>query len=248
MRARDVMSSQVVTVAAAASLREALAAMDRTGLSKLPVLSAGRVHGLLTARGLRRALRADGAGLMETAVADLIDRELTFVDPDLPLSEVLVELQSSPALLVGESGRLLGIITARDVARVAGPWLLVMEVEATLRGFIARRLAMRSRRWWEELLPESVARSWERERFDPDEAELPPGIRHLTHGTWWQYQAIIEFNWDVFSRAFRKRDEALGHLATVHDCRNRLAHGLSLNAEQLASLQAGARYLLKRMR
>lgn len=247
MRARDVMWPQVVTVSAGATLREALAHMDQAGLSKLPVLDGGRVVGMLTVRALRRTLRADGDTLLQSPVVDLAERELTFVDPDLPLTEVLVELQSAPALLVGEHGRLLGIITARDVARVAGPWLLVQEVEHDLRGLIARRLDLLSPRWYEERVPEAVARAWSHEHFEPDEDALPAGERCLRHATWWQYEAIIDHNWEAFSPVFRQREEALGHLSLVHDCRNRLAHGLPLTPGHLADLQVAARYLLKRM-
>lgn len=248
MLARDVMSHQVVTVPATATLREALTAMEDAGLSKLPVTDGGRVLGMLTARGLRLALRRDGGAVLDAPVRDVIDPELTFVDPDLPLSEVLVELRSAPALLVGKHGRLLGIITARDVARVAGPWLLVMEVEHGLRALINRRLSVLSPRWWEHCLPEPVARAWSHERFDPEEAGAPLGERYLAHATWWQYEAIIEYNWEhAFARVFRDRKEAMGHLQAVHDCRNRIAHGLPLSPEQQAALQAGVRYLLKRL-
>ena len=53
--------------------------------------------------------------LLESTVAEVMETSFPIVDVDASLNEVFKRLQTSPAVLVEEYGRITGIITRHDV-------------------------------------------------------------------------------------------------------------------------------------
>ena len=53
--------------------------------------------------------------LLESAVSDVMEASFPIVDVDASAQEVTQRLQTSPAVLVEEYGRITGIITRHDV-------------------------------------------------------------------------------------------------------------------------------------
>jgi cystathionine beta-synthase len=93
---------------------EALAKMDEYGLTQIPVLEEGRSVGALReSRVLAKVL--NNRDLLESPVSRVMDASFPIVDVDASSSEVTRELQSSPAVLVEEYGRITNIITRHDV-------------------------------------------------------------------------------------------------------------------------------------
>jgi len=104
----------LVWVAPNDKLADALAKMNDLGLTNLPVLEAGRSVGSVREnRALSKVVK--NRNLLESAVSEVMEASFPIVDVDASSNEVTKRLQSSPAVLVEEYGRLVGIITRHDV-------------------------------------------------------------------------------------------------------------------------------------
>ena len=95
-------------------LADALAKMNELGLTQLPVLEDGRPVGSVREnRALSKVVK--NRDLLESPVSEVMEASFPTVDVDASSSEVTRRLQSSPAVLVEEYGRIVGIITRHDV-------------------------------------------------------------------------------------------------------------------------------------
>jgi len=104
----------LVSVKPADSVAEALAKMDDLGLTQIPVLDEGRAVGALREnRVLAKVVR--NRELLDSPVSEVMEASFPTVDVDVSSSEVTRRLQTSPAVLVEEYGRIIGIITRHDV-------------------------------------------------------------------------------------------------------------------------------------
>jgi cystathionine beta-synthase len=104
----------LVWVAPNDKLADALAKMNELGLTQLPVLDNGRPVGSVREnRALSKVVK--NRELLEAPVSEVMEASFPTVDVDASSSEVTRRLQSSPAVLVEEYGRIVGIITRHDV-------------------------------------------------------------------------------------------------------------------------------------
>ncbi|MEP6817993.1 MAG: pyridoxal-phosphate dependent enzyme [bacterium] len=104
----------LVSVAPPDKVSEALAKMNELGLTQIPVLVEGRPVGSLREnRVLSKVVR--NRHLLEAPVSEVMEASFPTVDVDASAQEVTQQLQSSPAVLVEEYGRIIGIITRHDV-------------------------------------------------------------------------------------------------------------------------------------
>ena len=88
--------------------------MDEQGLSQIPVLDEGKAVGALREnRVLAKVVR--DRDLLNTPVSEVMESPFPIVDVDASSTEVTKRLQASPAVLVEEYGRIVGIITRHDV-------------------------------------------------------------------------------------------------------------------------------------
>lgn len=95
-------------------LSEALTKMNELGLTQIPVLEDGRPVGSLREnRVLAKVVRDHH--LLHAPVSEVMEASFPTVDVDAGAQEVTQQLQSSPAVLVEEYGRIVGIITRHDV-------------------------------------------------------------------------------------------------------------------------------------
>ncbi|MCU1268065.1 MAG: Cystathionine beta-synthase [Acidobacteria bacterium] len=93
---------------------DALAKMDELGLTQLPVLEEGRpVGSVREGRVLAKVVR--NRDLLEAKVSEVMEASFPTVDVDASSNEITRRLQTSPAILVEEYGRIVGIITRHDV-------------------------------------------------------------------------------------------------------------------------------------
>ena len=104
----------LVWVAPSDKLADALAKMNDLGLTNLPVLEEGRPVGSVR-ENRALSLVVKNRDLLESAVSEVMEASFPTVDVDASSNEVTKRLQSSPAVLVEEYGRLVGIITRHDV-------------------------------------------------------------------------------------------------------------------------------------
>nr|AIA12141.1 Pyridoxal-phosphate dependent enzyme [uncultured bacterium] len=104
----------LIVAAPTERVADTLAKMSEYGLTQIPVLEDGRSVGSLREnRVLSKAL--GNRDLLEAPVSEVMDASFPIVDVDASLSEIMRELQSSPAVLVEDYGRITGIITRHDV-------------------------------------------------------------------------------------------------------------------------------------
>ena len=104
----------LVWVAPDDKLADALAKMNELGLTQLPVLEDGRPVGSVREnRALSKVVK--NRDLLESPVSEVMEGSFPTVDVDASSNEVTRRLQSSPAVLVEEYGRIVGIITRHDV-------------------------------------------------------------------------------------------------------------------------------------
>ena len=104
----------LVSVTPIETVAEALQRMDELGVTQIPVLEEGRVVGSLREnRCLAKVVR--NRELLNSPVSEVMEASFPTVDVDASSSEVTRRLQTSPAVLVEEYGRIVGIITRHDV-------------------------------------------------------------------------------------------------------------------------------------
>ena len=96
------------------TVRDAITTMNRFGVSQLPVFDKGNLVGSLCESALfQRSM--DTPEVMELTVGDLLDPPLPTVGPDEDVYAVVQLLKSSPAVLVRDALKYLGIVTRFDV-------------------------------------------------------------------------------------------------------------------------------------
>lgn len=104
----------LVSVSSTDTVADALEKMDSLGLTQIPVLDEGRATGSLREnRVLAKVVR--NRELLTSQVSEVMEGSFPIVDVDASSSEVTKKLQTSPAVLVEEYGRITGIITRHDV-------------------------------------------------------------------------------------------------------------------------------------
>lgn len=96
------------------TVAEVLAKMNENDLSQIPVLDEGRSVGSLRDSHVLGKL-LDNRDLLNSFVSDVMDESFPVVDVDASINEVTKELHESPAVLVEEYKRIIGIITRHDV-------------------------------------------------------------------------------------------------------------------------------------
>jgi len=139
--ARDVMTPHVQTVGPEADLTAAMRLMVRRDVKRLPVVDRdGELIGIVSRADILRAMAAlpepvreagiDAHALART-VSDVVTTGVPVVLPEAPAEEVLGKLLECPlrrAVVTGEGGRVLGLITDRAVLLRASPderpWLM----------------------------------------------------------------------------------------------------------------------------
>jgi cystathionine beta-synthase len=96
------------------TVAEALEKMDELGLTQIPVLDEGRSVGSLREnRVLAKVVR--NREMLTSPVSEVMESSFPILDVDASSSEVTKKLQTGPAVLVEEYGRIIGIITRHDV-------------------------------------------------------------------------------------------------------------------------------------
>jgi cystathionine beta-synthase len=107
----------LVSLAPAASVRQALNLMSTYGIAEIPVIDGADCVGSLSEGSLMARTLEDGT-LLERSVADVMGAPYPVVDAHLPLERLTALLsRDTPAVLVRREGRLGGIITRYDVLR-----------------------------------------------------------------------------------------------------------------------------------
>ncbi len=139
-RCRNVMTSDVITIHADATVDEAIALLLEHGISGLPVVDDGNLLlGLITEFNLLESIT--NPDLKEQSVRKVMSTDLMTVDEDtIPLKVVtLMQEHRIRRIPVVRGNELVGVISRRDVLRY------VTENEEILRGFLDELKALAGR-------------------------------------------------------------------------------------------------------
>jgi IMP dehydrogenase len=128
-RAESGMVLSPVTVSPNLALRDALATMREHDVSGLPVVEGDRPVGILTARDIRFERNLD------QPVSALMTRELVTVSPGVSNDEAreLLHRNRIEKLLVVDGGKLVGLITIKDILQADRNPLAVKDAKGRLR-------------------------------------------------------------------------------------------------------------------
>ncbi len=113
MKAKDIMNQDVIYAELPNSREYVLELFKKHEISAVPVVKEGRLVGIVTRKDILRKIEEDQLALLMTP-------DPVHVTPDTELSEVVRILTSTAfrRLPVVEDGKLVGIITVRDIVRV----------------------------------------------------------------------------------------------------------------------------------
>ena len=111
---------RLLSVAPGDTVSEALAQMDKYGVTQMPVMEEGKPVGSVRENRLMAKVLGD-RDLLSTPVADLMEASFPVIDVDASSSEVIKLLRRNPAVLVEEFGRITGVITRHDMLDVPNP-------------------------------------------------------------------------------------------------------------------------------
>jgi len=114
-----VKGNRLVSAEPAGRAVEAVSTMAKENLGSLVVMEQGRMVGMLTFHELLRALASRGGALGELRVGDIMSRDPVTAAPEMEVNDLRRTMLESGAryLPVMQDGRLLGVISFRDVAK-----------------------------------------------------------------------------------------------------------------------------------
>jgi cystathionine beta-synthase len=106
---------KLISVSPHDSVRDAISRMDQSGISQLPVIdSEGKsVGSVRESRLMARAL--DDRETLEQPIIEAMEASFPVVDESIDTKSCVALLRNSPAILIEEFGRVVGIVTRHDV-------------------------------------------------------------------------------------------------------------------------------------
>jgi CBS domain-containing protein len=114
-----VKGSRLLSIEPSGRAVDAVATMAKENLGSLVVLERGRMIGVLTFHEILRALADRGGALGDTRVSELMVRDPVCAAPEMEVNDLRRTMLESGAryLPVMQEGKLLGVISFRDVAK-----------------------------------------------------------------------------------------------------------------------------------
>ncbi len=129
---KDIMNKKVLTIEPDKKLRDAARIMNENDVGSLIVVKGGEVVGIITERDVVRAT-AEGLNPDETKVSDLMTTEVFTVLPETSVLKA-IEMMRAHGIrhlpVVDGEGRLVGIVSLRDLAHAAALQLLINRIVA----------------------------------------------------------------------------------------------------------------------
>jgi CBS domain-containing protein len=114
-----VKGSRLLSIEPSGRVVDAVSTMARENLGSLVVMEQGRMVGMLSFHELLRALASRNGTLGELKVSDIMVRDPVTAAPEMEVNDLRRTMLESGAryLPVMQDGRLLGVISFRDVAK-----------------------------------------------------------------------------------------------------------------------------------
>lgn len=114
-----VKGNRLLTIEPGGRVADAVATMAAQNLGSLVVIDGGRMTGMLTFHELLQALAKRGGSLGDLKVSDVMVRDPVTATPDMEVNDLRRTMLETGAryLPVMQEGKLLGVISFRDVAK-----------------------------------------------------------------------------------------------------------------------------------
>ena len=122
IKVAEVMTSEVITVGADEKARKVAMLMDKHGVGCVIVTDAyGRPIGIITERDLISRVMAKGLNADEVMCREIMSSPLITIEPQAPITVAMNKMAKNKIrrLVVLDKGKLVGIVTERDILRVA---------------------------------------------------------------------------------------------------------------------------------
>jgi len=120
LKARDIMSKTLLTICLEASLKDAIELLVANGISGLPVIDdENKLVGIITEKDIINF--AFSGNLNNTRVSEAMSREVTSfsADTDIHAIALAISQHNIRRVPIVESGKVVGIISRRDIIRAA---------------------------------------------------------------------------------------------------------------------------------
>ena len=111
--------SDVLTVEADSTVRDAIAILAEHRIGALPVMKAGEVAGIMSERDVIYCLRDHGAEVLDWPVSRVMTSPAITAEPGTPVLSALALMAERRIrhLPVAEGGRLIGIVSIGDLVK-----------------------------------------------------------------------------------------------------------------------------------
>ncbi len=132
---KDIMNKKVLTIEPDKTIREAAKIMNENDVGSLVVVKGEEVVGIITERDIVRAM-AEGLNPDETKVSDVMTSEVFTALPDTSVLKAIEMMRAHRIRhlpVVDEKGKLVGIVSLRDLAHAAALQLLINRIVALAR-------------------------------------------------------------------------------------------------------------------
>ena len=220
-------AQELVTVTPNCKIREAIQMMTTKRFSQLPVVADGGIIGVFTFRKFAQFIarkdqaqwKAMGCEPGDLTVDHCYER-FAFVGLTDEMTAVMDLLDRDDAVLVGTAEKPHGMLTGIDIARylheIAGPFVLILEIELCLRALIQKQLSK------EQIEAAGVAVL--SALYEGRTNKIPKTLEQMTLDN---YQSIVVHDcyWPRFQSVFGVNRVALrGKLRQIGDLRNDIFH------------------------
>ncbi len=120
IKIEDWMSKPVKKVTKDLSVRNAIKIMDENNIGVLPIVENEKPIGVITERDILKRVVAKGIDLDKKTVEDIMTKNPVTIEHDASILEAtrLMSENGFRRLLVVKGGKLIGVVTAKDVIEV----------------------------------------------------------------------------------------------------------------------------------
>ncbi|MFT8890003.1 MAG: CBS domain-containing protein [Ethanoligenens sp.] len=119
MQVSEIMTTRIVSVEPASSVRDAASLMSRNNIGAVPVVDNGAVRGMLTDRDIVLRCVSEKKDADTLKVSDICSHGAVSVRPQDPVSNAihLMSAEQVRRLPVVDNGKLVGMLSFADIAR-----------------------------------------------------------------------------------------------------------------------------------
>ncbi len=124
---KNVMAKPVITVDKNNSVFEAARVMSEKGVGSIVVTDKGKPVGITTERDVLQRVVAKGLDASKVKMKDIMSKPLITINGNMPIINAIriMEKNKVRRLLVLEKGKLVGIVTQRDLLRALAFHVLI---------------------------------------------------------------------------------------------------------------------------